>query len=339
MKSFPFITIGIASYNYAQYLEYSFQAIKVQNFKDFELLYVDDCSTDNSVDVINNIIHHNPDIPIRLIKNSENLGIMSTKNTIIQNARGQYLMLCDSDDWMAPNCLEELAMAAKINNADRVISEVADIDKNGKIVQVQKIPANPSPWLWNLHHGCLYKREILITNNIRIRYLPDDVYLTTRFNEYAVNTSWIPKVLYYWRIHIDSAGRKAENNRENIVCILKNAVRYIDESSIKMEFSDPDIPAILELLVTKIYYLYLYNGTRYFSLKDKLYCYGKMHHIMKSAHPCYLNNRLLRSEQSSQLRHYAYQIIRLSTMLEKLHIMPAALLFYHVVSKVYYFDQ
>ena len=52
----PFITIGIASYNYANYLPEAFEAIRNQKFRDFEILYCDDGSTDESVEVIKGFI-------------------------------------------------------------------------------------------------------------------------------------------------------------------------------------------------------------------------------------------------------------------------------------------
>ena len=64
----PFLTIGIASYNYASYLPYAFQQIRKQKFSDFEILYCDDGSKDSSTDVICNFIDSHPELCIRLIK-------------------------------------------------------------------------------------------------------------------------------------------------------------------------------------------------------------------------------------------------------------------------------
>jgi len=64
----PFITIGIASYNYANYLTEAFEAIRNQKFRDFEILYCDDGSTDESVEIIKGFIRDNPDLQIRLVE-------------------------------------------------------------------------------------------------------------------------------------------------------------------------------------------------------------------------------------------------------------------------------
>lgn len=339
MPKAPFITIGIASYNYARYLLKGFEAIKMQAFSDFEVLYIDDCSNDNSVEIIRDIILHNPKMNIRLIENQTNMGIIYTKNSIIKEAKGEYLMLCDADDWMAKNCLIELALAAKKSHADRVISEVADVDEREKVLQIQDIPDKPSKWLWNLHHGCLYRRKLLIDHDIEIKSVPDDVYLTTKFNEHARNIIWIREVLYYWRVHTDSAGRKAENDIHDIVTNLNHAVLYIDETAKKVELNEPGAKDALELLILKVFYLYLFNGTRYYSLRKKMFCYVQMREIVRKNHPEYLQNKLVRSSKTAGLRSYAYRIIKTSTLLEKLHMMPLALCGYHFISKIHYFDQ
>ena len=89
----PFITIGIASYNYAEYLPKAFEAIRRQKFTDYEILYCDDGSTDDSLAVIRGLIADHPEMQIRLVA-GENGGIMTNKNRILENARGEYLMRC-----------------------------------------------------------------------------------------------------------------------------------------------------------------------------------------------------------------------------------------------------
>lgn len=101
----PLIIVVIASYNYARFLPRAFEAIKRQVFKDYEVLYCDDGSTDDSVAVIQSFIRDNPEMDIRLVQ-GENGGVVANKKRIQQNARGTYVMLCDAADWMADDCWE-----------------------------------------------------------------------------------------------------------------------------------------------------------------------------------------------------------------------------------------
>lgn len=340
MNEKPFISIAIASYNYGKYLQRGFEAIKRQTFKDIEIVYLDDASTDNSVELIEHIILANSNMNIRLVKNKQNEGILRTKTRLIKECQGVYIMLCDADDWMAEDCLLKLAKTARKENADRVISQVYDIDEKGKILQIQDFPKNPSKWLWNIHHGCLYKRSILVDNNIEILYEPDDVYMITKFNQNAEKVCWIYEPLYYWYVHKNSAGRKniGEKAIENAKQDFLNVIGYVDDTIAYMEREGKENSQLLELLIIKIYYLQIFHVARYFSVKQKLYYQSELQKLMRSRHPDYLNNFYLHHGESP-MRNYATRIIRFSAFLEKIHLMKIGLIGYHVLGKIVYLDQ
>ena len=337
MNNTPLISIAIASYNYAQYLLRAFNAIKKQNFDDIEIVYCDDCSQDNSVEVIRKIISDNPDMSIRLIQNDINIGIQETKTKLIYACTGQYVMLCDADDWMADDCLITLAEVVRKNYPDRVITEVYDINKEGEIIHIQDIPENASKWLWNLHHGCLYKRDILVDNQIIINGKPDDVYLTTKINPFCSSVEWIRRPLYYWYVHVDSAGRKldTEIQKENVCIEFENTVKYIDETKVQQQEL-----VYLELLILKMYFLTIYHTLRDYSIGDKWKIYTSLNQLLRRYHPNYRNNSILKLHaKDAPLRRYSFTIIKFSVLMEKLHLMYPALLGYHLLSKFIYFDQ
>lgn len=334
----PFISICIASYNYARYLKRGFEAIRQQEFKDYEVIYIDDCSKDDSVEIIKSFIKENPNVMIRCFENDRNMGLLYTKTQLIYKAKGQYVMLCDADDWMGEDCLKKLAEAAKKDNADRVISEVYNIDECGQIIQIQDFAEKPSKWLWNIHHGCLYKRELIVQNRIQISGVPDDVYLTTKVNMYVSKTSWIKEPLYYWLVHQDSEGRKAEKNLDIIVNNFRQTIDFIDETIRVIKYSN-DVD-LLELLLIKVYYLDLFHVMRHCSLIKKLQGYKMIRIAMKKAHKNYLDNPyLFEKKEESPLRAYARKIIVFSAMLERKHLLCLGIIGYHIISKFIYFDQ
>lgn len=331
-----FITIGIASYNYSRFLKRSFEHIKDQSFKDYEILYIDDGSSDDSVDVINGIIAENPNINIRLICNGQNRGLNYTKSKLISEARGEYLMLCDADDWMLEGCLEKLADIARNTNADRIIAQVIDEDSEGNTIQIQDLPPNPSKWLWNLHHGCLYKTAILQDNNISINTTPDDVGLITQFNYYADRTEWIYENLYVWYLHTDSEGRKKAESVDKLLNDFEGSINLIYD--IRNRVSDRDRIEI-DMLVLKLYYLTILNNARYYSFKNKRYVYKGLKEIAKKYNEGFLISAGDIISCRDCIRRYAYNIIYVCSVLDKLHLFPFALLGYHIISKVHYFDQ
>lgn len=336
-ENIPFLSIAIASYNYGKYIERAFKAIQGQSFTDYEIVYLDDASTDNSVEVINNIINKYPEMKIKLIINKTNQGIFASKTRLIHECTGQYIMLCDADDWMGEGCLEALVSAVKKDGTDRAVCEVIDIDSEGKCIQIQDLPKRPSRWLWNINHGCIYRRSIFIHNDIKIEHEPDDVNLICEFNKYSDSVSWVHKPLYYWFVHDDSTGRnitedKSEAQKKN----FRDTILYLKKIYVK---SDSNMDKCdIELLALKLYYLFLFHTMQNYKLKNKMKEYTEIRNIMRDMFPHYLNMPVLKVSKN-RVRKYARCIISVSLMLERVRMFRIAYIAYHVVSRVHHFDQ
>ncbi|NGM63271.1 glycosyltransferase [Sphingobacterium sp. SGG-5] len=127
-KNLPTVTVFMAAYNAAPYITKAIQSILNQTFRDFELLIVDDGSTDNTVDVVNSF--HDP--RIRLIKNESNKGLGFTRNVALKEAEGEFLAILDSDDIASANRLEKQVRHFSTNPKLAVLGSCAHIiDKNG----------------------------------------------------------------------------------------------------------------------------------------------------------------------------------------------------------------
>ncbi len=99
----PKVTVFIPVFNREQYVGEAIQSILDQTFLDFEILLVDDGSTDSSVNTIRSF----QDPRIRLVSNGENLGIPKTRNKGVELARGEYMAMLDSDDRSYPDRLQK----------------------------------------------------------------------------------------------------------------------------------------------------------------------------------------------------------------------------------------
>lgn len=202
----PFLTIGIASYNYAQYLSSAIKQIKRQNFSDFEILYCDDGSGDGSQQIISGFIRENPHMRIRLVTGI-NKGILYNRNRILDEARGKYLMICDADDYMLDGCLEALCAAAKSYDADCVIGGFQEVDSTGRKLKKHVPSVNSCKWLYTWHHAQIYKTELFRKYSIRFKELPDDVFFLQLIHLYSRKTVFVPSVLYAWVRHDRSVSR------------------------------------------------------------------------------------------------------------------------------------
>lgn len=90
----PKVSVIMPAYNAEKFIEKTINSILNQTYTDFELLIIDDCSTDNTMDVVRRI----KDNRIRIINNKTNQGIAKSRNIGLANAKGEYIALMDNDD-------------------------------------------------------------------------------------------------------------------------------------------------------------------------------------------------------------------------------------------------
>lgn len=108
------VTIVTPAYNAAAYLQATIESILSQTYPHWELLIIDDCSTDDTVKVASTFLG---DKRIRLLRQSENQGAISARNRGILEAKGQYVAFLDSDDLWRPTKLAVQIDAMKRNRA------------------------------------------------------------------------------------------------------------------------------------------------------------------------------------------------------------------------------
>jgi glycosyltransferase involved in cell wall biosynthesis len=116
-KSAPLLSFIVLSYNYQHYIGTTIRSILNQTVQDFEIVVVDDASTDASREVVRDF----GDSRIRLLVNERNLGGAGSYNVAVQAARGEWLVNLDADDWIAPQKSEVQLEAASRDPALDVI--------------------------------------------------------------------------------------------------------------------------------------------------------------------------------------------------------------------------
>lgn len=100
----PVISVITASYNYENYISDTIKSVLAQTFSDWELIIVDDASSDNSVNIIKPFLGDNR---IKLICNETNKGLSETLKTGLKYATGEWIAFLESDDILTPDCLEK----------------------------------------------------------------------------------------------------------------------------------------------------------------------------------------------------------------------------------------
>lgn len=166
----PTFSIIMTSFNYAPYVGAAIESILAQTFQDWELLIVDDCSTDDSWRIIQKF----KDPRIKAHRHQVNLGACAAYNQALPMARGEYIACLDSDDLFMTNKLERQAeFLAQHPDVDICGSYLTEIDPDGAIVSgtsafvdwfnVQVDLNDPASWVWEnrlCHSSAVVRRDL-----------------------------------------------------------------------------------------------------------------------------------------------------------------------------------
>lgn len=132
------VTIGIPVYNVEHYIRRSLDSALNQQFQgSIELLILDDCSTDKSMNVVREIKENHPKgHHIRIINHHDNLGIGISRNEIIDNAQGKYLFFLDADDFITSDCIDKLYYQAEFHQTDVVYGSGRTVNGLGEPIDI-----------------------------------------------------------------------------------------------------------------------------------------------------------------------------------------------------------
>lgn len=127
------ISVIIPVYKVAWIIEKTIESVQKQTYQNLEIVLVDDCSPDNSADIINQMMLK--DERIRYFKLEENSGAAVARNRAIRESRGRYIAFLDSDDMWEPDKLEKELTLMKEKKCGFVYSAIKMIDKDGNVTK------------------------------------------------------------------------------------------------------------------------------------------------------------------------------------------------------------
>ena len=174
------VSIVFPVYNKSELLPTTLPSLLSQTYRDFELIAVDDGSTDGSGDFLDRLAK--TDSRVKVIR-QPNAGVSAARNAALDRASGDYVVFADADDTVCPDWLEVLAKEAEISRADIVVSGFFSTDSNGKALDTVLPPEEGNitgkEFLGNFYahqsnhglpgfgHGKIVRRDLIEKNNIR----------------------------------------------------------------------------------------------------------------------------------------------------------------------------
>lgn len=148
----PTVSVILPVYNAKKYINQTIRSILQQTYSDFELLIVDDCPTDGTMQIVEGFT----DKRIRIIHNKRNMGIAYTRNCALENSRGTYIALMDHDDIALPERLEKQVQFFERNK---------DIDVVGGRIQLIGEKDEPISDVWSVNTDPQILKALLLFIN------------------------------------------------------------------------------------------------------------------------------------------------------------------------------
>ena len=137
MSSDPLVTIYIPCRNYGKYLRQSVESVITQIYKNWELIIIDEASSDETAVIAKELLEELPD-QITLIQNKKPMGLQKLANHVLSIANGKYMMRLDADDWLDDSAL--ILMVTKLessNKAGLIYGNYYYTDTDGKVIGVE----------------------------------------------------------------------------------------------------------------------------------------------------------------------------------------------------------
>lgn len=276
------ISIIIPIYNVAPYVERCLYSALNQSYENIELVLVDDCGTDNSMNIVSEVVEkYVGNKKILLFKHEHNLGLSAARNTGIKNATGDYLLFLDSDDEIPLNAVE-LLLEATNENPDFVIGNIKVLGSDkfsfyfsipSGVIQGNELILDSfikDKW-YSMAVNKLIKKEFLLNHHLFFKegILHEDelwsFILATKANKMSV----VKDYTYHYYIRNDSiTGKISIRNYESNAIILCEKKKIIDE------INNVDFHSYMMEKIVDFYYSLLVFRPSY----NKLVC---MHNLLK----------------------------------------------------------
>lgn len=222
------VTIGIPCFNYAHYLPQALDSALAQTYPNVEVIVIDDCSTDNTEELMRTKYPH-----VKYIKHSFNKGLSASRNTGLQNGTGDYFMFLDADDWIDKDLVDLSVQWFKTKNVDIVGVYQQEFGDRHEVHHFHPNPTHEDFLNGNkINCSSMFKRRVYETiggYDERLKKGYEDWQYWLRATKAGFTVATIPLALFHYRIHKDSM----------IAGLIKKDLR--DETFQEMKDSIPEI--------------------------------------------------------------------------------------------------
>jgi CDP-glycerol glycerophosphotransferase len=233
----PRFTFIVSVYNSEKFLPECLDSILTQSFENFEVIVVDDASTDGSAQLLKQ--HAGADPRLRVVRLKSNRGAGGARNAGLDHANGDYIWCIDSDDWIVPGALESVALQLEASNPDVLLVGWTRIYPDGSrsaCSEIEILKAAPRtfalhewPRAVQIHHmpwNKVVKRDLVERTGFRFpKGWHQDLPFTYTMLSAARSIAALPKPLVMYRQHAEAATAKKDSGH---LCVLDQWARMFD---------------------------------------------------------------------------------------------------------------
>lgn len=252
----PKVSVIIPIYGVEKYIEKCARSLFEQTLEDIEFIFVDDCTPDKSVEILNSVISSYPkrSAQVKIVKHETNKGLPFARETGLSYATGDYIIHCDSDDWVEPQMYEALYNKAIDENADIVICDYYYAYSDGKRVVLPQKPAATDGKMvikqmlfQQLHGSCcnkLVKRACYNTDIVFPKEnMREDLALMVQLVYYAKKVAYLPQAYYNYYFNTNSLSQSLsyEVIEKRVLQSVKNyqiVEDFLNKKGLSTEFRD-----------------------------------------------------------------------------------------------------
>lgn len=262
----PDLSIIIPTYNNANYIGRAVESVITQDTEfSFEIIIINDGSTDDTKLVLSRY-NSNKNI---IIINQDNKGFSGARNIGIDNANGKYIMFLDSDDYLAPDAIQNLLSVAMDYDADIVEGNYKTFDSNGNVNDVNKSclklthVTSPSITLRGYPWGKVYKNHLLNSINFPLEYWFEDTVMPFIIFPNAKNCYLIPENVYMYFINPKGITSTFQMKPKSLDTLYITRQLLKDKMRLNQQFTEIDYWLFLNQIKMN------YSRTRFLSSKVK----------------------------------------------------------------------
>ena len=239
--SYPYqISIIIPFYNVATFIEKSARSLLNQRFESIQYIFVDDASTDNSLDLLKSVVKEYPNRieDITILENKSNLGSSGSRNKGLEIVKGKYLTFCDGDDTIEEDGILEMYNAIESSESDILWTDFYFSYPDSEKYSIQAVAEDNIEFINNLLqekvHGALWNKlyKFSLFQDHQIKFIPnrdmwEDLFLNIQLFHFANKITYLPKAFYHY-VQFNSSSLGTRNNPKKLNDILFHCQAIIE---------------------------------------------------------------------------------------------------------------